>query len=106
MIAYYSAKSNYEIFRESPTGKGFADMVYMPNNGVKARALLIELKYDMTDKTAFDQIEARNYPDGLKFYHGDLYLLAVIIREAANVINVQLKKIVKYVCWTDSINMP
>ena len=29
-LAYYAAIEDYEIFREFPSGKGFADMVFVP----------------------------------------------------------------------------
>ena len=56
MIAYYSAKSNYEIFRESPTGKGFADMVFLPLPNSPFPAIVVELKYDKSAYGAIAQI--------------------------------------------------
>ena len=38
-IAYYSARNKYIIHHELPTGKGFADIVYIPRKNVDLPAL-------------------------------------------------------------------
>ncbi len=40
-------------------------------------ALLVELKYDKSVKTAADQIRDRNYPQKLEHYQGNLLLISV-----------------------------
>ena len=46
-MAYYSAKAYYmPPIRELPTGKGFADIVYLPRREMNRPALLIELKWN------------------------------------------------------------
>ena len=34
-LAYYSAKKDYLIYRELAGGKGYADMVFIPRNGIR-----------------------------------------------------------------------
>ena len=55
-LAYYSAKKSYTMVREMPTGKGFADLVFIPNGGVTTPAMVVELKHDKTAETALQQI--------------------------------------------------
>ena len=43
-MAYSAAKPFYKIFRELPTGKGFADMVFIPLPKSPRPAIVIELK--------------------------------------------------------------
>lgn len=77
-LAYYSAKNYYTIYRELPTGKGFADLVFMPRNDCPDRpALIIELKWDESADGAIRQIKERKYMRGLKFYKGKLLLVGI-----------------------------
>ena len=61
-IAYYYASNDYLIHRELATGKGFADLVFIPRKNVDSPAIVIELKYDKAVDTAIDQIKRKNYP--------------------------------------------
>lgn len=76
-IAYYSAKSNYVMYRELPSGKGFADLVFIPIKNVTTPALIIELKCDKSAETAIEQIKNRNYVDCLKDYSGEILLVGI-----------------------------
>lgn len=65
MIAYLSSMQYYfKPVRELPTGRGFADFVYIPKPEYKADypALVVELKWNKTADTALQQIEDRKYP--------------------------------------------
>ena len=64
-LVYLSARSQYQIIREMPSGKGFADFIFIPNNKSKP-AFIIELKKDSTPDDALKQIEERNYASSLK----------------------------------------
>ena len=71
LIAYYYAKEQYEIIQELPTGKGFADIVFIPKHNVDITTyppMVIELKWDDTAQTAIQQIKDRNYPEKLKSF--------------------------------------
>lgn len=60
-LAYISAKKDYVIHRELPTGKGFADIVLMPRHNVSLPAIIFELKYDESPDSAIAQIKEREY---------------------------------------------
>jgi hypothetical protein len=76
-IAYYYAKNDYVMYRELPSGKGFADIVLIPRKNVDSPALVIELKCDQTVDAAIDQIKRKNYPAKLADYAGNLLLVGI-----------------------------
>ena len=76
-IAYFSAGNYYTIDRELPAGKGYADIVFKPLANITMPAMIIELKYDKTAKTAIKQIKDRKYVSGLKGYHGEVLLVGI-----------------------------
>ena len=76
-IAYYYAKNDYVMYRELPTGKGFADIVLIPRKNVDSPALVIELKCSQTVDAAIDQIRRKDYPAKLADYAGNLLLVGI-----------------------------
>ncbi len=77
-LAYYAARQKYLMVREFPTGKGFADLVFLPRPPfANLPALLLELKWDKTAETALKQIETKNYPQSLKDYVGEILLVGI-----------------------------
>ncbi len=75
-LAYYSAQDYYTIIPELDTGKGYADLVFIPNNPDKS-AILIELKYEEDADTAIEQIHRQKYPERLEHYKGNLILVGI-----------------------------
>lgn len=61
-IAYYHAMNEYIIHRELASGKGFADLVFIPRRNVDKPAMVVELKFDKNVTAAIDQIKQKNYP--------------------------------------------
>lgn len=76
-IAYYAARKDYILIREFPTGKGFADIVFLPRHHTAAPALLMELKWDKSAQGAISQIKERKYTGALDGYTGNLLLVGV-----------------------------
>ena len=79
-IAYLgSMQYYYKPVREFPTGRGFADFVYLPRSEYAKDypALLIELKWNQKAETAVSQIKSRNYPESLQQYVGDILLVGI-----------------------------
>ncbi len=76
-LAYYAAITDYEIFRELPTGKGFADMVFVPVAGSVFPAIVVELKWDKSAKGAIDQIKNKEYPQKLRRFSREIVLLGI-----------------------------
>ncbi len=70
LIAYYYAREKYNIIQEMPAGKGYADVIFVPNfRNVDGIPIIVELKYNKSAMSAVEQIKNRNYPDALKDYN-------------------------------------
>ena len=76
-LAYYSARKDYRLMRELPTGRGFADIVFWPLPSVNKPALVVELKYDQTARSAIEQIKDRQYTKALEGYAGEILLVGI-----------------------------
>lgn len=75
LIAYYSAKAYYlNPIMQMPTGKGFADVVYLPKRGIDKPALVVELKWDKGAKGAIAQIKDKEYGEWISGYTGEVLL--------------------------------
>lgn len=67
-IAYYHAMNDYIIHRELASGKGFADLVFIPRRNVDKPAMVVELKFNKDTDAAIGQIKQKNYPAKLAEY--------------------------------------
>ena len=77
-MAYFTAPAYYNVIREFPSGKGFADFAFIPRANAGSRpAMIIELKYDKSAETAIRQIKEKRYAGALKG-HADKILLVGI----------------------------
>ena len=76
-LAFYAAREFYTIVREFPTGKGFADLVFLPRPKCTSPILLIELKYDQSATAAIEQILNRKYPNSLINHAGEILLVGI-----------------------------
>ena len=65
------------MIRELSTGKGYADIVFLPRKNRSVPALVIELKWDQTADTAIQQIRQKQYTEGLKNYSGNILLVGI-----------------------------
>lgn len=76
-LAYYSARKDYRLIREFPTGKGFADVVFLPLPHANKPAMVVELKYDKNVTAAIQQIKDRQYTQALEDYAGEILLVGI-----------------------------
>ena len=76
-LAYYAARKDYFMIRELPTGKGYADMVFLPRKNRNVPALVIELKWNQDADTAIQQIKQKQYTDSLAEYSGNILLVGI-----------------------------
>ena len=79
-IAYLSSMQYYfKPIRELPTGKGFADFIYIPKPEYirDYPALIVELKWNKNAKTALEQIKNKDYPEAIKQYTDNVILVAI-----------------------------
>ncbi len=76
-IAYYTARRFYNIVRELPTGKGFADLAFIPKKNCRKPAMIVELKYNQSADSAITQIKEKRYTGALSDYDGEILLVGI-----------------------------
>ena len=76
-MAYIGAVDYYVQIEELPTGKGFADVVFIPKRSIKRPAIVVEMKWNHPVEAAIDQIKERNYPDVLKRFTDNILLVGI-----------------------------
>ena len=77
-LALYTARNFYTVVRELPTGKGFADMVYIPRKKFQNKpALVVELKWDKSADGAITQMKRREYCKSLEEFQGNILLVGI-----------------------------
>ena len=69
----------FKPVRELPTGRGFADFVFIPKPEYISDypALVVELKWNKNAETALQQIKEKKYPESIKQYTGDILLVGI-----------------------------
>ncbi len=75
-LSFIAAYDYYTIFQELPTGKGYADLVFIPYK-CKKPALIIELKVDTVVETAISQIYDKKYNLHLEQYKGNMRFIGI-----------------------------
>jgi hypothetical protein len=92
-LAYYSARQYYNVFRELPTGKGFADLVFVPRPKYQDKpALVVELKWNQDADTAIRQIKNKQYGKSLESYSGDILLVGINYDRATRIHECQIEE--------------
>lgn len=77
-MAYYSAKTYYmNPIMELPTGKGYADVVYLPKRNADYPAMVVELKWNQSAKGAIHQIKEKQYASWISGYTGKILLVGI-----------------------------
>ena len=78
LMAYYSTKAYYmNPIMELPSGKDYADVVYLPKRGIGRPALVVELKWNKSARGAIAQIKDRQYAAWIADYTGDILLVGI-----------------------------
>lgn len=77
-LAYYAGQKYYTTIQELDTGKGYADLVYLPAPKYSEKpVLLIELKYGKSADAAMDQIRRQKYLDKFEHYKGNILVIGI-----------------------------
>ena len=77
-MAYFTAPGYYNIIREMPSGKGFADFVFIPRANAGYRpAMVVELKNNQSADTAIRQIKEKRYQGALSDYRDRILLVGI-----------------------------
>ena len=77
-LALYTARNYYTVIRELPSGRGAADMVFLPRKKYPDKpALLVELKWNRSAEGAIGQIGRKQYSEVLADYKENMLLVGV-----------------------------
>ena len=76
-FAYISCVDEFLRIDELPSGRGYADVVFIPKKVSSMPLILIELKWNKTDIGAISQIKKNDYPQALKDYGGDILMVGI-----------------------------
>ncbi len=76
-FAYIICIDYYLKVEELPTGKGIADVVFIPKRDTSLPAMIVELKWNKTADSAIEQIKKRNYPAIMMGYAGEMILVGI-----------------------------
>ena len=76
-FAYIAAIDQYLKVEELPSGKGIADVVYLPKRNSMLPALVVELKWNKSSEGAIRQIKERNYPAVLEGFGGEVVMVGI-----------------------------
>lgn len=93
-LSFIYALNKYTCLRETPSGKGIADMIYIPFvQGLPA--LVIELKHNRCAQTALNQIREKQYFKSLEYYSGNLLFIGINYDEKTKKHDCKIEKFVK-----------
>ena len=93
-LAYYHAANEYILTREMPAGKGYADIIFLPQKHSDKPAMIIELKWGQTVDSALRQVEERQYVKGLGEYQGEILLVGINYDKGKKEHQCKIKKII------------
>ncbi|MBO6206569.1 MAG: AAA family ATPase [Lachnospiraceae bacterium] len=93
-LAYIYALNKYTVIKEMTTGKGFADVVFIPYVP-DLPAMIIELKHNKCAESALDQIMEKKYFDSLTGYRGGLLFVGVNYDEREKVHECRIERFTK-----------
>lgn len=93
-LAYVYALNGYTIAKELTTGKGFADIAYIPFDKSKA-ALIVELKHNKSAESALEQIKQKRYFASLQNWHGPVLFVGINYDEKTKQHQCKIERFVK-----------
>ena len=93
-LAYIYALNKYTVIKELTTGKGFADVVFIPFVP-NIPAMIIELKRNGSVESALNQIKEKRYFDSLSAYSGNLLFVGINYDETAKTHECKIEEFVK-----------
>lgn len=76
-FAYIAAIDQYLKIEELPSGRGIADVVYLPKQKSPLPALVIELKWNQSSGGAVEQIRRKNYPAVLQDCGSEIMMVGI-----------------------------
>ncbi len=76
-FAYIVCVDRFLRIEELPSGRGLADVVFIPKRDTAYPAIIIELKWDKDEEQALGQIDEKKYAAALEGYDGDIVKVGI-----------------------------
>ena len=92
-FAYIICIDYYLKVEELPTGKGIANVVFIPKRDTALPAMIVELKWNETSESTLEQIKKRNYPAILNGYVGEMVLVGINYDEKTKIHSCNIERI-------------
>lgn len=93
-LSYIYALNKYTVIKEMTTGKGFADVVFIPFVP-DMPAMIIELKRNGTTESALNQIKEKQYFSSLNNFNGEILFIGINYDEKTKVHKCNMQKFLK-----------
>ena len=93
--AFLGAIDHYIEIQELASGKGYADLVFIPRRNTNKPVMVVELKWNKSAHTAIGQIKERDYPDLLKDLSDEMLLVGISYDENTKKHTCVIEKYVK-----------
>lgn len=90
--AYIAAIDDYVQIQELPSGKGYADVVFIPRKGSDRSAMIVELKCNTSAGGAIQQIKDRDYPQLVGQLTNDVLLVGISYNNKSKVHQCRIEK--------------
>ena len=76
-VGYFAYKDYYMKCEELASGRGYADIVYIPKKGMDIPALVVELKWNDSAGGAIQQIKDKEYVNTIEGFGGEVLLVGI-----------------------------
>ena len=94
-MAYITCVDQYLKIEELPSGKGLADVVFIPTKKSWMPAIVIELKWNKSEQGAIAQIKERNDPAVLRGVSGTILLVGINYDEKTKMHTCKIETVTK-----------
>lgn len=93
-FAYIAAMEQYAKVEEMPSGRGIADVVYIPKRHSRLPGLVIELKWNRSSGGAPDQIKTKGYSSFFNDFGGEIVTVGINYNEKTKEHTCRISKII------------
>ena len=92
-FAYIVCVDKYKDIQELPSGKGIADVVFMPKKTTMDPAIIVELKWNKSSEAALKQIKDKDYPEVLRDFVGEAVLVGINYDEKTKLHSCKIERV-------------
>ena len=92
-FAYIACVDQYARVEEMPSGRGIADVIFIPKRRSPLPALIIELKWNRSSAGALAQIKEKKYPSVLMGYGDEIVLVGISYSEKTKAHSCKIERV-------------